>query len=70
MAKLRYTAGAKDDLGSIAEYTARESGSRKTAERFTRRLRQACRKLATAPIVMGRLRPELRPDLRSHPFGN
>ena len=56
-----------DDLDSIAEYIARESGSRVAAERFTRELRAKCRDLASAPIVMGRSRPELRPDLRSYP---
>ena len=70
MARLRYTAAAKDDLDSIAEYIADSSGSRAVAERFVGELRQQCRHLAVAPIVMGRSRPELRPDLRSHPFGN
>ena len=66
MARLRFSAAARDDLDSIAEYIARESGSRVAAERFTRELRAKCRDLAAAPIVMGRSRPELRPDLRSY----
>jgi len=70
MARLRYTAAAKDDLDSIAHYIADSSGSRAVAERFVGEFRQKCRDLAAAPIVMGRPRPELRPDLRSLPFGN
>jgi plasmid stabilization system protein ParE len=70
MRRLRFSAAAKDDLDSIAEYIANESGSRKIAERFTAALRNKCRELARAPIQMGRPRPELRPDLRSHPHRN
>jgi toxin ParE1/3/4 len=68
--KLRYSAAARDDLDSIAAYVARESGNRDVAEGFTRELRQKCRDLASAPILMGRPRPELRPDLPSHSVGN
>jgi toxin ParE1/3/4 len=68
--KLRFSAAARNDLESIAEYIARESASREVAESFTRDLREKCRDLARAPIRMGRPRPELRPDLRSHPVGN
>jgi plasmid stabilization system protein ParE len=68
MAQLRFTAAARDDLDSIAEYIARRSGSRILAERFTGELRRKCRDLAAAPIRMGRPRPELLPELRSHPY--
>jgi plasmid stabilization system protein ParE len=68
MARLRYSAAARDDLSSIAEYIAGENGSRAVAERFTGELRRKCRELAAAPIRMGRLRPELLPDLRSQPY--
>jgi len=70
MARLRFTAAARDDLASIAEYIARESGSRVVAERFTGTLRRKCRDLAAAPIHMGRPRPELMPELRSYPYRN
>ncbi len=70
MARLRFSAAAKDDLDSIAEYIASESGSRAVAERFAGALRDKCRDLAQAPIQMGRSRPELRSDLRSHSYGN
>jgi toxin ParE1/3/4 len=68
--RLRFSAAAKDDLDSIAEYIARQSGSRMVAERFTRGLRGKCHDLARAPIQMGRSRVELRAGLRSHPYGN
>jgi plasmid stabilization system protein ParE len=67
MARLRFSAAARDDLAAIAEYVARKSGSRVVAKRFTDELRGKCRDLAAAPIRMGRPRPELLPSLRSHP---
>ena len=67
MARLRFSAAAKSDLDSIAVYIADRSGSRAVAERFARELRGKCHDLAAAPIQMGRPRPELHPDLRSHP---
>ena len=67
MPRLRFSAGAKRDLESIAIYIAEQSGHRKVAARFVRQLRQKCAELAAAPIIMGRLRKELGPDLRSHP---
>jgi toxin ParE1/3/4 len=70
VARLRFSAAAKDDLDSIAEYIAGEGGSRTVAERFTRTLRDKCRELAQAPFQMGRARPELRADLRSHSYRN
>jgi toxin ParE1/3/4 len=70
VARLRYSAAAKDDLDSIAEYIARKSGSRAVAERFVRDLRDKCQDLARASIRMGRPRDELLPDLRSHVHGN
>lgn len=68
MARLRFSAAAKADLESIAAYIADRSGSRAVAERFARQLRQKCRELAAAPIMMGRSRLDLRLDLRSHTY--
>jgi len=68
--KLRFTAAAKSDLESIAEYILRQSANRKIADNFVRDLSEKCRELARAPIRIGRPRPELRPDLRSHSAGN
>jgi plasmid stabilization system protein ParE len=68
VARLRFSAAAKDDLAAIAEYIADQSGSRVVAERFARELRQKCLELAAAPIAMGRQRLDLRPDLRSQPY--
>ncbi len=67
MARIRYTVTARNDLGQIYRYIREQSGSGETARRFVHELRQKCNALAAAPIVMGRPRTELRPDLRSHP---
>jgi len=70
VARLRYTAAARDDLISIAQYIVRESGNRVLAKQFTDRLRRRCAELSALPFSMGRPRPELRPDMRSVAFGN
>jgi toxin ParE1/3/4 len=70
VARLRFSAAAREDLNSIARYIADKSGSPPVAVRFVRELQSACRRLAEAPITMGRPRPELRPDLRSFSSGN
>jgi toxin ParE1/3/4 len=68
VARLRYSAAARSDLVDIYRYIRGKSGSGAVALRFAQRLRRKCEELAAAPIVMGRSRPELRPDLRSHPY--
>lgn len=68
MPGLRFTASAKRDLQSIAIYIAERSRHRKVATNFVRELRAKCAELAAAPIVMGRPRPELGSDLRSHTY--
>jgi plasmid stabilization system protein ParE len=68
VARLRYSATARSDLADIYRYIRGKSGSGAVALRFAQRLRRKCEELAAAPIVMGRQRPELRPDLRSHAY--
>lgn len=68
--RLRYSAAARDDLGGIAAYIARQSGERRAGLRFAARLRRKCAELAASPFPMGRPRPELRPDIRSYASGN
>ena len=70
MRKLYYLDQAKDDLIQIKRYIAKESGSQKLALEYTRKIRKQCRKLTGLPGEMGRLRPELREDIRSFPYGN
>ena len=67
MARIRYSATARHDLGQIYRYIREQSGSGETARRFVHELRQKCNALAAAPIMMGRPRTELLPGLRSHP---
>ena len=70
MPRLRYTATANQSLADIARYIRRESGSAVVARRFTDHLRQRCAEMAALPFQLGRLRPELRPNLRSVAVGN
>ena len=67
MARVRFSATARNDFAQIYHYIREQSGSGETARRFVHELRQKCTELATAPIIMGRPRNELRPELRSHP---
>jgi len=59
---------AKADLLNIFTYIATRSQSVQVAQRFDRKLRDYCHHLASLPIEMGKLRPELRQDLRSSTF--
>ncbi|MGN8114932.1 type II toxin-antitoxin system RelE/ParE family toxin [Labrys sp. 22185] len=68
MRRLVYSHAAVRDLIAIQDYISRESGSLMLGRRFAEQLRQQCRKLATLPGIFGRVRPELRPDLRSFTF--
>ncbi|MGO1078091.1 type II toxin-antitoxin system RelE/ParE family toxin [Inquilinus sp. CA228] len=70
MRRLRYLPAARRDLLDILTYIARQSGSLVLAQDFVARLRRQCRHLAQLPGTLGRARPELRPDIRSFPFGN
>ena len=65
MARLRYTAAAREDLTEIAAYIARRSGDQRSALRFTDELRAKCGDLARSSFQLGRARPELGSGLRS-----
>jgi toxin ParE1/3/4 len=66
--QLRFTPAAVHGLAEIFDYIAEASGSAETARRFAASVEAQCAKLAQLPGTLGRLRPELRPDLRSFPF--
>jgi plasmid stabilization system protein ParE len=68
--RLRYLPAAQRDLVGILTFIAQQSGSLTLAQDFVTRLRRQCRHLAQLPGTLGRARPELRPDIRSFPFGN
>ena len=71
MAQLKYLDGAKHDLGNIAKYIARESGSRDIALTYVSRIRAKCKNLAAAETSRrGTDRSELIEGMRSEPFGN
>jgi toxin ParE1/3/4 len=66
--RVSYSEAARRNLASILDYISRESGSRVVGQRFTGQLQEKCRKLASLPGILGRARPELRPDMRSFAF--
>ena len=68
MPVLRFTSDALDNIADIAQYIARESGSRALAEEFADQRVQKCEHLAALPGTIGRARPELRPLIRSYAF--
>ena len=70
MARLVYQAAALRDLAEIAAYIERESGSRATANAFIEKITDYCEHIASLPGLMGRPRPELRPDYRSITLGS
>lgn len=65
MRKLVYLASVRADLVAILAYIAEASGSLAVANGFIDQLRDRCRQLASKPGILGRPRPELRPDVRS-----
>lgn len=65
MRKLVYLASVRNDLLAILTYIAEASGSITIATNFVDQLRDRCRELASKPGILGRARPELRPDIRS-----
>lgn len=68
MRSLRYTSAALDNIADIAAYIAETSSNAELAEGFAGQLLDRCERLSTLPGILGRARPELRPDLRSIPF--
>jgi toxin ParE1/3/4 len=68
VARLVYLDSARQDLIGILRYIAEASGSVAVGQNFVGLLRQKCRNLAELPGEMGRLRPELGPDIRSFAF--
>jgi plasmid stabilization system protein ParE len=66
--RLRILDTARRDIAQIYAYVERQSASASIAERFVRQINEQCRRLARLPGTLGRMRPELRPDLRSAPF--
>jgi toxin ParE1/3/4 len=62
----RLSPQAEQDLEAIGDYIARDSAG--NARRFIERLTQKFVMLGRNPDI-GRARPELRPDLRSFPYG-
>ena len=69
MRRLVYLRAARNDLADILEYITRESGSLDVGDRFVGLIREKCRHLACLSSTIGRSRPELGVDLRSHPQG-
>lgn len=67
MKRYRLDADAKADLVSIHKYIAQDN--RPAADRVIDKLRETFRALAAHPL-MGELRPELAPNLRSFCVGN
>jgi toxin ParE1/3/4 len=68
MRRATFLASALTDLLSILDYIATQSGNAGLAKTFVQRLRAQCHKLAALEAKVGRLRPEVRPDIRSFPY--
>jgi toxin ParE1/3/4 len=69
MRRIRYVESAAKDFDDIFDYLANEAGT-KVALRVLGRIRARCREMASLPGVLGRARPELRPDIRSFVCGS
>ncbi len=68
MRRATFLASVRSDLLAILTYIADASGHVDVGEAFVTKLRAQCHKLASDEIVIGRARPELRPDIRSFPY--
>lgn len=67
MPRLRFLPAARAELIEIGEYIRNDSPV--AAGRFVAKIEEACWRYAGMP-GMGRLRPEIGPNVRSFPFGN
>ena len=63
--RLIFTPAAKTDLLDIAHYIEVQSGHIDVAEAFVGKLVAHCERIARSPVLLGRSRPELLPDIRS-----
>ena len=70
MPRLVYRAAAQRDIAELAAYIEQESQSRSIADAFIDKITDYCEHLATLSTMVGRPRPELRPQYRSVTFGN
>lgn len=70
MKELIFSQKAINDLDEITNYIEVESGSLMTAENFKFRILDKCKELSSQPFQMGKIRPELGTEIRSHAFGN
>ena len=68
MRRATFLRSVQANLLDIHVYIAEANGSVRLAERFVRDLRDQCHGLAAFTSMVGRARPELRPDIRSFPF--
>lgn len=69
MRKARFLAPCRGDLIAIFDYITEGSGSVAVARTFVTKLRMRCHELASYDTIVGRLRPDLGPDVRSIPHG-
>lgn len=67
--RVSYSVEAEDDLRGVARFIVEGGGEREVARRFVGGLRSKVVELAGLPFVVGRLRPEIKPDLRSYAHG-
>jgi toxin ParE1/3/4 len=66
--RLKKLPSAVADLVNVLEGVTRDSGSLDTGLQFVGALRRPCRRLAALPGLHGRVRGELRPEVRSVAF--
>jgi toxin ParE1/3/4 len=70
MPRLILSTPALRDLAEIEDRIEEASGSSETAKKFVGQIVGKCNRLAVFETRIGRIRPELLPDLRSFPYRN